>query len=202
MRSLQIFKWENHMGKIFCIGSNKTGTSSLGEALAVLGLSVCPWSIMFSDDSKYFSEQLQGKFESLFQLIPKYDCFRDRPWNHGNFYQILNDKFPDSKFILTIRCENNWIESNRRFSKKIKLKEQWFYRLISQLTYGIDDFLSDENLMKKKYNERNQEIIKCFENTNKLLVIDFEKDQGWNDLCTFLDREKPRIPFPHINRTK
>lgn len=190
------------MEKIFCIGSNKTGTSSLGEALTLLGFSVCPWSIMFSDDSKYFSDQLEGSFESLFRLIPSYDCFRDRPWNHGNFYQILNDRFPDSKFILTIRDENNWIESNRRYSQKIKLRQQWFYRFISQLAYGVNDFLSDEKLMRTKYKERNQNVIKYFENTKKLLIIDFERNQGWDDLCFFLDKEKPQTPFPHINRTK
>jgi hypothetical protein len=30
------------MDKIFCIGSNKTGTTSLTKSLQILGYSVCP----------------------------------------------------------------------------------------------------------------------------------------------------------------
>jgi hypothetical protein len=89
------------MNKIFCIGSNKTGTTSLTKSLELLGYSVCPENIMFSQNSKYFIEQSIGSYESLFNLVLKYDAFEDRPWNHSDFYKILDKKFDKSKFILT-----------------------------------------------------------------------------------------------------
>lgn len=190
------------MNKIFCIGANKTGTTSLTNALQTLGFSVCPESIMFYPDSKYFYDQKMGKFDSLFELVHNFDSFEDRPWNHGDFYKELDKKFPNSKFILTIRDTENWIESYRRWNQKINLRDMWFYQLVSQVCYGVDDFLLNEELMRDKYNERNNEIINYFEDTNQLLIINFEENQGWKSLCEFLDKPVPKYSFPHLNRTK
>lgn len=190
------------MNKIFCIGSNKTGTTSLTKSLELLGYSVCPENIMFSQNSKYFIEQSIGSYESLFNLVLKYDAFEDRPWNHSDFYKILDKKFDKSKFILTVRDTNNWIESYKRWSKKIGLKNKWFYQLVSQVCYNVDDFLSDEENMRNKFEERNQQVIDYFKNTDKLLVIDFEKNQEWDILCEFLNKPIPSQNFPHLNRTK
>lgn len=190
------------MNKIFCIGSNKTGTTSLTKALQILGYSVCPEHIMFSINSKYFYEHSIGNYENLFKIVNNYNAFEDRPWNHDDFYKKLDEKFPDSKFILTIRDTDNWIESYRRWSIKIHLKEKWFYKLISQVCYGVDDFLSDELNMRNKYNKRNQDIINYFKDTNKLLVLNFEESQDWKPLCNFLNKPNPNCEFPHLNRTK
>jgi hypothetical protein len=53
-----------------------------------------------------------------------------------------------------------------------------------------------------KYNERNQEIIEYFKNTNKLLIIDFEKEKRYNRICEFLGKEIINSEIPHLNRTK
>ena len=86
--------------------------------------------------------------------------------------------------------------------KKIGLKNKWFYQLVSQVCYNVDDFLSDEENMRNKFEERNQQVIDYFKNTDKLLVIDFEKNQEWNILCEFLNKPIPNQNFPHLNRTK
>jgi hypothetical protein len=190
------------MNKIFCIGSNKTGTTTLTQILKNLGFSVCPEDIMFRHGSKHFENQKQKQYDSLFELVGQYDAFEDRPWNHTNFYQILDKKFPNSKFILTIRDQENWTQSYRRFNEKIKLNKQWFYPLISEICYGNFDFLSDEKKMILKYDERNQEIIEYFKNTNKLLIIDFEKEKTYNRICEFLGKEIINSEIPHLNRTK
>lgn len=190
------------MTKIFCIGANKTGTTSLTKALAILGYKVCPESIMFDVRSKYFLQVHEKNYTEIFKVVLQYDAFEDRPWNHTDFYKSLDSTFTDSKFILTIRDSDKWIKSYRRWSSKIGLKRQWFYKLISQTCYGIDDILSDENIMREKYEQRNIEIIEYFKNTNKLLVVDFEKNSSWDSICTFLNKPIPKFNFPHLNRTK
>lgn len=189
------------MSKIFCIGSNKTGTTSLTECLKILGYSVCPENIFFKK-TKYFEDVQKGNYNSVLEFVKKYDDFEDRPWNHTDFYRILDSEFPDSKFILTVRNEKNWINSYKRWSNKINLQNQPFYKIISQICYGVDDFLSHENLMVKKFVERNQEIKKYFLNTDKLLVIDIEEEPNWKSICYFLNKEIPNINFPHLNRTE
>lgn len=190
------------MNKIFCIGSNKTGTTTLTKILENLGLRVCPEYIMFSFGSKYFEEQKNGRYENLFKLVERYDAFEDRPWNHADFYQQLDKKFTDSKFILTIRDENNWIESYRRFNQKIKLNKQWFYPIVSEICYNNQDFLQDEKNMIKHYKKRNEEIIEYFKNTDKLLILDFEKNKEYKPICEFLGKEIVLSEIPHLNRTK
>jgi len=190
------------MCKIFCIGSNKTGTTTLTQMLKVLGYRVCPENIMYNFGSTYFIDQLNKKYNNLFNLVQKYDAFEDRPWNHGSFYKDLYEKFPDSKFILTIRNTDNWIESYRRWNKKIKLDKQWFYPLISELCYGNKDFLNDEELMRKIYEERNNEIINFFKDSDKLLIMDLEKTNSYDEICKFLNKEIIKDPFPHLNKTK
>ena len=57
------------MDKIFCIGSNKTGTTSLTKSLQILGYSVCPEDLMFNQNSKHFYNQSIGNYDQLFKLI-------------------------------------------------------------------------------------------------------------------------------------
>lgn len=189
------------MSKIFCIGSNKTGTTSLSESLKILKYSVCPKDIFFNTN-KYFEEMYNGNYNSIIEFVEKYDAFEDRPWNHTDFYKILDSEFSNSKFILTVRDETNWVNSYKRWSKQINLQNRTFYNLISKICYGVDDFLSDENIMIKKFIERNNEIKTYFSNTNKLLVIDIESDSNWEVICNFLNKEIPNCEFPHLNRTK
>ena len=120
-------------------------------------------------------------------MVDKYDAFEDRPWNHTDFYKELDKYSPNSKFILTIRDVNNWISSYERWGKKVSLKNKWYYNMVSNECYGVDDFLSNKEIMKKKYEERNQEIIEYFKDTNKLFVMDIEKNSEWGGLCKFLN---------------
>jgi hypothetical protein len=190
------------MNKIFCIGSNKTGTTTLTKMLSILEYNICPEHIMFEQKSKYFEQQLNGEYENLFKLVELYDVFEDRPWNHIDFYKILDEKYPNSKFILTIRDTDNWIESYKRWNKSISLDKTWFYPIISNICYGNTDFLNDEKTMRVKYEQRNYEIIKYFENTNKLLIMDFEKNSGYNELCGFLNKPLIKEKTPHLKKTK
>jgi len=86
------------MSKIFVIGSNKTGTTSLKESLSILGFNVCP-EYCYHPDSKILNNFQDGLYQDLFDMVDKFDAFEDRPWNHTDFYQILNNKYPNSKLI-------------------------------------------------------------------------------------------------------
>ena len=188
--------------KVFVIGFNKTGTTSMTEALTKLGFKFCPEYVVYNGSLNYFQDQISKKYDSLFKLVDKYDAFEDRPWNHTDFYKELDKYAPNSKFILTIRDVNNWLSSYERWGKRVGLKNNWYYNLVSNECYGIDDFLSNKEVMKKKYEERNQEIMEYFKDTNKLFVMDIEKNLGWKGLCEFLDKPIPTSKFPNTNKKK
>ena len=61
--------------KIFVIGANKTGTTSMTKALNILGYNLCPENIIFTKNSKYLIESLKNNYEPLFELVEKFSDF-------------------------------------------------------------------------------------------------------------------------------
>jgi len=164
--------------KVFCIGDVKTGTSTIGQALNILG---------------YRSIQmLQGKEpkEGWIHYIKKcnYDAFSDWPMRKVGLYKELDKAFPNSKFILTLREKKSWAKSFENYFKA----SPW----------EIKNPLELENRIKK-YEERNGEIIEYFKDKpSRLLIVDLIKGDGWNELCNFLNKPIPKKPFPHKNKGK
>ena len=82
---------------------HKTGTTSLGLALLKLGYSVLGARI---DLGEKLSE---GRIEEVLEIAEPFDALQDVPW--ALLYKELDEKFPNSKFILTVREEEKWLKS-------------------------------------------------------------------------------------------
>lgn len=190
------------MSKIFCIGANKTGTTSLKIFLKSLGYKLCPEEIMFANTSNYFKEFAEGEYEGLLNLVNKYDAFEDRPWNHTNFYKVLDAKFPGSKFILTTRDVNDWWESYQRWNRAIDLRKRKFYKTISNTCYGVDSFLDHPELVKEMYILRNEEVKDYFAGSSRFVELPIEHKNKSEILCEFLEKTKVIPKFSHVNKTK
>lgn len=185
------------MSKIFCIGSNKTGTTSMKSALLRLGYTVAPEQISYT----FINHQIERDYDSIFNLVDQYDAFEDRPWNHTDFYQILDKQYKGSKFILTIRDVNEWWDSYVKWGELKHLKGHTFYPRVSMECYGVDSFLDHPDRCKKMFIERNNSVINYFIGRSDLLVIDLTKTQNYDQLCNFLGEDKISDPFPHHNMT-
>ena len=98
-------------GKVFCIGFHKTGTTSLAEALRMLGYSVTGPN--FVEDKRILDQALALALE----VTNRYDAFQDNPW--PILYKEMDEAYPGSKFILTTRPTDRWIRSVvKHFGKK------------------------------------------------------------------------------------
>ena len=90
--------------KIFCIGLNKTGTSSLHEAFSILGLK----SVHFMDDEgnniKDIIERNYLAKANIIKGLEKYDAFSD--WDKFPYtvdiVKEFDKQYPGSKFILNM----------------------------------------------------------------------------------------------------
>jgi len=184
--------------KIFVIGFNKTGTTSLKRAIKILGYSFLSENKLYS--SKIFEEVNNKNFSSLEKHLNNFDAFKDRPWNHPGVYQYLDKKYENAKFILTLRDVNNWVKSYKKWNESVSLSKNAYYKTISRICYGVDDFLSNEELIKEVYEKTNNNIIDYFKNKNNLLILDLEKGDGWNKLCPFLNKDILNTVFPHANK--
>jgi hypothetical protein len=166
--------------KIFCIGSPKTGTSSLYTALKILDYRV----VRFLDLFTFFKK---GENVYIKKIInSNYEAFVDWPFGKNNFYKKIDRALPGNKFILTIRDINS-------------LKKSWInYFKNSPMEKTMLNNISDK---MKQIEKRNNEIIKYFkEDNSRILIMNIIEGDDWNKLCDFLGKPVPNKPFPYKNR--
>lgn len=213
-------KWLRRLGstspKVFCIGRNKTGTTSLAAALKILGFRVAPeneaidllipWSVR--------------DFRPIVRFCHQYDAFQDAPFSCPFTYQAVDMEFPNSKFILSIRTTaDEWYESLIRYHSKLfnsteppnsqQLKDRvrgyrgrmWDGQ---RLVFGItEETLYDAEIYKSHYLRHNVEVVDYFRHRpDSLLLLNLKECTGWEELCRFLGRPVPDTPFPHLNSSR
>lgn len=174
------------MSKVFGIGFHKTGTSSLGRALSLLGYKV-------RGEAGISNPNIALEVEKIaFRLAEKFDAFQDNPW--PILYQQLDQKYPNSKFILTIRDTDSWIKSVvKHFGTKDTPMRKWIY--------GVGHPQGNEDIYIERYQRHNQEVLEYFKDRpNDLLVINLAEGTEWEKLCSFLNKTIPNVPFPHSNK--
>lgn len=178
--------------KIFCIGFQKTGTSSLRDALRRLGYSV---SGVFGRDLSL--EELRDTYvERGLAIVEKFDAVEDMPW--PLMFRELDVRFPDSKFILSVRETDAWFRSiDGHFGET--------HSVLHQLTYGKDAPCprGHEARYREVYEAHNRAVREYFaDRPRDLLVMDLAAGDGWTELGNFLGRaDVPSGPFVHTNST-
>lgn len=171
---------------VFCVGFQKTGTTSLKKALKILGFDVAPFVRL---DREVIFSSLESVVDDL---TTRYDAFQDNPW--PLMFKYLDAKHPSSKFILTTREADKWTASIvKHFSSRESPTREWIY--------GSGSPLGNEARYLKIYNDHNQEVRKYFANRpNDLLDIDITvQTDNWAPICDFLSLQVPACDFPHAN---
>lgn len=178
----------DRFNKVFGIGGPKTGTSSLGRALVLLGYQHHGW------DEELHDRFLAGDVDAVLKAAAAGHTFEDGPWNMGDLYQRLDKEFPGSRFILTVRETEAWSRSHEsHFSARGSRK--------TNPRVWKEDY--DREAEVRAYLARNQEIVEYFRHRpDDLLVVDICAGEGWEALCPFLGEAIPDVPFPHENPRK
>jgi len=174
------------VSRIFGIGLGRTGTKSLAQAMGILG---------------YSSKHGGNVYD-----IEKYEFMNDIVI--AARYKLLDYYYgPIAKFILTVRDVESWIRSSivlagRRGGRrgkdgvirgtKLRRAEHRF------MIYGITHF--DETIFREVHAQFDKEAIAHFKDQPKrLLVMNICKGDGWEQLCPFLEKPIPDMPFPRLN---
>jgi hypothetical protein len=185
--------------KIFCIGLNKTGTRSLHEALEILGFRGLHWG---GPDARTALERGPAIREAvelalregrpLLDDIDDVDAYSDILALSSNF-DLLDQQYPGSRFILTTRELGAWIESRRRHVEtNIKRRARG--------EYPGTFLVVDEEAWAREYREHDQRVRAYFaDRPDDLLVLDIAAGDGWEQLCPFVGVPQPTVAFP--NRT-
>lgn len=189
-------KLEKLPTRVFGIGLHKTATTSLHNALQILGFSSAHWPS--AHWAKAIWQEMNNKNQSL--TLEKNYCNLDLPI--PLLYQKLDIAYPGSKFILTVRDEESWLKSiDKHFSYEHNpFRVTWdndpFTHIVHREIYGRTN--PDKEIFLERYRRHNQEVLSYFRGRlDDLLVL--RTDSGWNELCRFLNRPIPIIPYPRLN---
>ena len=175
------------MTKVIGVGFQKTGTTSLRDALRVLGYRVG------DNNHQMLWPILHGNWARVFRKLQGFDAVEDNPW--PLIYKEIDAQIPGCKFILTVREPESWFQSVSRHIGDLRdPMHEW--------VYGLEKGLPKDHKANtlNAFEAHNAEVREHFrDRPNDLLVIDFTAGAGWSELCQFLGCEVPDVPFPHAN---
>jgi len=179
------------MEKVFGVGLNKTGTTTLGQCMRVFGSRHLSHSEEFARLYRY------GQKTKLLAIANDFDSFEDWPW--PLMYKEAAVEFPDAKFILTVRKSAQvWLKSLVTHSYKLPPEENYH-----ELIYGYKYPLGHKAYHLEFYNNHNASVIDHFrDQPGRLSVLCWENGDGWPELCNFLGVDTPDVPFPRSGATK
>jgi hypothetical protein len=175
--------------KVFNIGLNRAGTTSLTTALGLLGYR----ALHFHHAGQRLYDLVVANHRRRYRLFDglddDYDAFSD--FAGQNFYRALDKQYPGSKFILTWRDLTSWLDSRERKVRHNITRPGYRYafRTVDRAGWQREreTYLAD---LERYFADR----------PGDLLIIDIPGGQGWDQLCPFLGRAVPAAPFPCENR--
>jgi hypothetical protein len=214
---LKAVKGHSHRAhKVFCIGRNKTGTTSVDAALRDLGYRVAPQE----SAEMLLQEWSKRDFNKLKRYCLRYDAFQDVPFSYPFTFQEMDQAFPNAKFVLTVRdSAEEWHRSVSSYHAKLfsagprataeELKQAKYcydgYMWDCQrLLYGIDEGQEyDLEIYKAHYEAHNAAVIDYFRwRPEKLLVLNVKEERAYWKLANFLGQSVPvDAQFPWENKT-
>lgn len=157
--------------RIYGIGMGKTGTTTLVEALEILGFT-------------------PGYHGPNLRRIIKSRCAADNVVAAN--YRLLASRFPNAKFILTLRKKDAWLASREKHKKRYPLSPGYSAARIS--LYGKND--PQEADEWPAYERHTEAVRRFFKGENRLLEMDICGGDGWETLCPWLGVPVPDVTFP------
>lgn len=201
--------------KVFCIGANKTGTTSLASVFAGLGYRLAPQI----PAERMIGDWAKRDFRRIIRFCRPYQAFQDMPFSLDFTYQALDASFPGSKFILTVRnSAEEWLDSYRRFTRgllqgrdetsrenlgSIPYNYQGFFLESLDLIYGKETPPFDRDTYIKSYHQYIEQVELYFRHQpEKLLICNLADRETGRKLARFLKLETESVIVPHLNASR
>ena len=175
--------------KVFGIGFQKTGTTSLESALEALGYRVYGGdkNLMKYDDRRALKDYIS-------ETLKNWDAVQDMPW--PLVYKELYELYPEAKFILTKRDSASWIKSVVRHFGMVRIP-------LHQKIYNVPKAEGYESIYLETYEQHNKDVVEYFKGKDNFLVMEIGKNFNYEVLCDFIGLQKPETDaFPHSRKNK
>lgn len=210
-------KREKDRNKIFCIGLNKTGTTSWAKAMRDLGYVV-------GSETKatmFYYDWVNGDYSRTIKYCrTDGEAFQDIPFSLPETFLELDAVFSNGKFVLTIRdTPEQWYNSLIKFHgkfcspsgdippspKDLLRAKYWKKGLLADYCHDvfktpISNPYHRETLLEF-YVNYNAEVEDYFrDRPEKLLVLNVTKADAFNKLREFLNLPRGVDEFPWENK--
>ena len=176
-----IFRKPSYTSKVFCIGFYKTGTTTVGKSLEMLGYRNSSFDKKVWE--KYYKK---NEIVNILKFAAKFDSVDDLPWLKEDMIPVLDRVFPNSKFIYLFRDEESWQKSLYNF----------FYQVTGiypNLEKHLQSFRKHKKFVLDYFRDRP---------ANQFIILDVRDKKGFKKLAEFLGKQTTREEFPHFNKTK
>lgn len=199
--------------KVIGAGFGRTGTTSMKEALELLGYDKCHHmrEVMASVKQVDLFDRVSRNVEVDWDDV--FDGFEAAvDWPAAARYAELMEKYPDAKVILTARDPEAWYKSTKEtiyalgngvpplFSFLIP-RVRKITAMVERIVWkGVfDGRFEEKQYAIDVYNKNVAEVMKRVPE-DRLLV--HSAKEGWPPLCEFLGKPIPDQPYPHSNESK
>lgn len=204
-------------GKVFCIGFNKTGTTSIKKAFLDLGFAVGDQRTA----ELMLRSYIQNDFFGLIEYCQGAQVFQDVPFSWPHVYKVLDEAYPGSKFILTVRdTPEAWFHSLVTFHARVfghgntptsedlrnadYVWKGWAWETLSnkqlkdpeKAPYNPEDRMS-------MYTQHLEDVRAYFrDRPQDLLEINLKDHDAWARFCRFIGVGHQPGDFPWENKTE
>lgn len=163
---------------------------------------------------------LQGEFKQIISFSESADVFQDIPFSLKHTYKYVDEAFPNSKFILSVRdSAEQWYSSLVNFHKEVfsfdgtlnssdlKLLSYRYKGFAYSSVCGVYKTSDYEPYHKETliryYNSHNESVLNYFKyRKNDLLVVNLSKKEDYKKFKKFVGIKNNRHEFFHSNKTK
>ncbi len=201
--------------KVFCIGLNKTGTTSLEQFMRENGFKCGDQA----EGELLINAYTDKRWDEIVSFCNSAEFFQDLPFSAPKTAEVLLKKFPDAKYILTIReSAEVWYKSITEFHK-IKFGKAGNLPTKADLNralYRYKGFAWDANralydspekepyqkvTLIKAYEDHIHNVNQLFKGKQNLLIIDIGKRDAVQHLNNFLGIKSNLNTMPWLNKT-
>lgn len=177
-------------GRVFCIGLNKTATTSVHTALTTLGYRSLHWG--GPEARRAVRRAMAEGLPLLTHVDPEPEAVSDLEEVTHNF-ELADRQYAQSRFVLTVRDLEAWLDSRRRHVEHNRRERDAGRYRGRFLDVDLDAWAAE----RRRHHARVQAYFA--RRPDDLLVWDVAADPRWEPLCEFLGHPVPPRPFPHEN---
>jgi hypothetical protein len=157
---------EKKYNKIFQIGFNKCGTTSIHKFFNSNGLKSIHW------DGSFMAKKIDQNHKNGLPLLTgyeEYDCYTDMESSDDDIfiylthYEELDKQYPNSKFILNVRNIDKWIISRLNHPGYLdSYKSITGFEIDVMVKHWKESWIKHVNEVKEYFLERDEDFV-CFD---------------------------------------